>query len=170
MDRQGRRLIRGIVWCQDRIVFVECQARYCGSTKPSGKRPLLLQSTAKIVWKTDKKKTSQGFDCRVVCTKRKVVTTNKTTSTTMTTMTTTTTQQTIANTKTTPTTTTPGPCVVVEGPGQGKACQFPFLWKYTNQVYDGCTFDPTRDVAPWCSTKVTLHESVLSHTADCCRW
>merc|ERR1719483_555524 len=44
--------------------------RYCGSSRPTAKRPLVLQTTAKIKWKTNKRTTSQGFDCRVVCTKR----------------------------------------------------------------------------------------------------
>jgi hypothetical protein len=47
-----------------------------------------------------------------------------------------------------------GPCLVESGPGKGKACQFPFLWQFNEKVYDGCAFDQTMDVAPWCSTKV----------------
>jgi len=134
--------------------------KFCGSSKPSVKKPLVFQSSVRILWKTDKKKTSSGFDCRAVCSKRKVLTTS-TTSTSTSTSTSTTTTITLANTKTTPDPTTPGPCVVVDGPALGKSCQFPFLWRYTNQVYDGCIFDPARDVAPWCSTKVVdgVHQS-----------
>ena len=31
---------------------------------------------------------------------------------------------------------------------------FPFLWQYDSVVYTGCAFDPSRDILPWCSTKV----------------
>ena len=64
---------------------------------------------------------------------------------------------TIPNTKTyPPTSPSPpaGPCLVVQGPGTGKACVFPFLWQYDNVLYDGCAFEKSRDPAPWCSTKV----------------
>ena len=64
---------------------------------------------------------------------------------------------TIPNTKTTPTTappTSPGACLVVQGPGVGKPCVFPFLWRYDNVEYNGCAFEQSRDISPWCSTKV----------------
>ena len=61
---------------------------------------------------------------------------------------------TIANIKTTPPATTGGPCVVVDGPGLGKPCQFPFLWRYNGVNYNGCAFDKSTDISPWCSTKV----------------
>ena len=65
---------------------------------------------------------------------------------------------TIPNTKTTPTTappTSPGACLVVQGPGAGKPCVFPFLWRYDNVQYNGCAFEQSRDISPWCSTKVS---------------
>ena len=34
----------------------------------------------------------------------------------------------------------------------------PLNSKILLQVYDGCAFDPTMDLAPWCSTKVILKE------------
>ena len=52
--------------------------------------------------------------------------------------------------------TSPGPCVVREGPNQGRPCVFPFLWRHTGVTYTGCAFDKSRDIAPWCSTKVSL--------------
>ena len=55
-----------------------------------------------------------------------------------------------------PAETSPGPCVVREGPNQGRPCVFPFLWRHTGVTYTGCAFDKSRDIAPWCSTKVSL--------------
>lgn len=137
--------------------------RYCGSKKPSSKKPLIFTSAVKMVWKTDKKQVSTGFDCRAECTQRKIVTTTPapTTAAPTTTSSTTSTAATIANTKTVPPPTVAGPCIVVDGPGVGKPCQFPFIWMFTNQQYDGCIFDPSRDIAPWCSTKVVngVHQS-----------
>ena len=37
-----------------------------------------------------------------------------------------------------------------------QACVFPFLWQYDNVVYTGCAFDKSRDILPWCSTKVSI--------------
>jgi len=50
---------------------------------------------------------------------------------------------------------------VVDGPGTGKPCVFPFLWNYNGVNYNGCAFDKALDIAPWCSTKTVsgVHQS-----------
>ena len=56
----------------------------------------------------------------------------------------------------------PGPCLVEKGPGTGKPCVFPFLWEYDSVLYTGCAFDKSRDIAPWCSTKVSTELFIKS--------
>jgi len=123
--------------------------KYCKNSRP--KKALVFRGNVVVRWASDKKKQGKGFDCRVNCRKAKPVTS---TTTTTTTKTTTTEMSTIENTKTIPPTEAPGRCLVESGPGKGRECVFPFKWAFNSKVYDGCAFDPTMDLAPWCSTKV----------------
>ena len=121
--------------------------KYCGTKKPTAERPAVFSHPVVITWKTDRTKTKRGFDCRVKCSK-----------------------------KTAPTTTTHSPtstpisrCIVSTGPGAGKDCIFPFTWSYTGVTYDGCAFDPTMNVAPWCSTLTVngTHQSGVGEWGYC---
>ena len=104
--------------------------KYCGSKKPSVDRPAVFTHPVVITWKTDRTKTKRGFDCRVKCSK-KIIPSSSTQS---------------------PTPTSASKCTVSKGPGKGKPCIFPFTWAYTGITYDGCAYDPTMNVSPWCST------------------
>ena len=43
-------------------------------------------------------------------------------------------------------------CVTIDGPGQGSACQFPFIYKGVSR--DGCITEADPEGKLWCSTAV----------------
>ena len=103
--------------------------RFCRTKKPTKTHPVLTEGGVRITWRTDKRRTERGFDCRIGCSRNKVMPVEK--------------------------------CVATAGPGEGRECVFPFTWKHSGITYDGCAFDPSLNIAPWCSTMTVngVHEA-----------
>ena len=106
-------------------------SKFCRFKKPGKDKPLTLLGDAKIIWKTDRRGKERGFECLIRCSDNCQVTTTTSTTTT------------------TSSRTTGRSCTITGGTNLGHACVFPF--HHNGQTYDGCSFDPTRDVAPWCT-------------------
>ena len=107
-------------------------SRYCKFRKPKKSNPLILNGDFKLIWKSDRRWKERGFECFVHSSDSCLKTTTATTQ----------------PAQTSPSKATAISCKVEGGPNNGQSCVFPF--DYNGRTYDGCAFDPTRDVAPWC--------------------
>merc|ERR1711892_387491 len=103
-------------------------SKFCKFRKPKISNPLTLTSDSKIIWKTDRRLKERGFECFLLCSDNCLTTS--------------------ANTGSASATPTHTKCRVEGGANNRESCTFPFA--YNGHRYDGCAFDQTRDVAPWC--------------------